>query len=930
MSSTPSRKTQVDVSARIAGYRIKRKTNQSNTSLKSSYSTTTTTTTRQDPPTSDPSTNTVIQQQNADHTTSHNTENHNNKNDNNHHHNTNGNSTSGNIFTNLIMDPYSRFGCWLFRHHPCSLLTIANVVLILFLFQGGLGLITSFTFMYSTGQSIVNHEVKFTQIQSEYTMYNGIEKFVDCIDEFVQHFYSIGPTITLTNDIAMLSLLEYLATASTKNDKVTYSIDRADGYSISKEFHNGVPTIRILNPFNKTSSVYEFPSYFYTTEFKDSYLLSTLGIAKYQHLPSILGNAIETKFQNNSRSDYKMRFESQFKNQSNPVWMSGRDKYTALLIPVYVNARVNRTAPLNNVKIVNVIEHPEAKNISQLLMVVSLRLPTDSISQLINMTSHLQYVSKTCTDSFVINSRGYILSSNESSCPFRSDTFETMVSSNLLQYLKSGPCNSSSDDHHSRNNTIMISPKNSTIDPDSITFSEDSSMFQFQFLWKNRKIYVEVTPLCGLYGLDWAVVQSQEVYSFLDEIISNGINSIIIFIFVLILEAFFLFFLVTGFNFSFNKLNKQLKNLVKLKNLKFDENIVKKPENVGTQDVDNQDSDGKQSYSIFSDLRRVEIGVHRLSSVVNIICKFVPDIVLQKFVNNVELDHAPPTYQNISLVKIQIEGLLDIVEQKGLDVLEELSSEYFRVIPKIVQDHGGMIQLYDDMIIAIFNEESYPIERHEIHAVHAVLDSLLIFKEIQEKWQQKYLNQISLLKLRASIHSGEVLCGSIGSTDHLHYTILGRDFTVSQKLLEMASDLNQSVLISEETYCKVKDAFICYFVDSINLSSGNENNHEQYIALGGESNDNQNHDSTQFNDNNRPIPYSHILKLYSVECSRNESTDLQKKICLDLEQTERAISEKRFEVALNMCERVMQLSDQPHVLHLHKHIKGLCQSSRIK
>jgi adenylate cyclase len=84
--------------------------------------------------------------------------------------------------------------------------------------------------------------------------------------------------------------------------------------------------------------------------------------------------------------------------------------------------------------------------------------------------------------------------------------------------------------------------------------------------------------------------------------------------------------------------------------------------------------------------------------------------------------------------------------------------------------------------------------------------------KLRKSWKERGLPE---LKVRMGLHTGDVLCGNVGSSDRFKYTIIGDNVNLSSRLENMNKRYGTYILISEELYFKVKEMYLCRVLDLI-------------------------------------------------------------------------------------------------------------------
>jgi adenylate cyclase len=164
-----------------------------------------------------------------------------------------------------------------------------------------------------------------------------------------------------------------------------------------------------------------------------------------------------------------------------------------------------------------------------------------------------------------------------------------------------------------------------------------------------------------------------------------------------------------------------------------------------------------------------------------------------------------------SVVFVDICGFTAISETEPPDLVVKLLNNYFEIMVQEIIDQGGFIDKFiGDAIMAVF--------RGDHHLDRAIDACLAMRNEIAKQpiiaEHVKYKPNVSI-----GINSGELVSGNIGSESlkRLDYTVIG-DVVNTASRLESAASPGQ-ILISEESYGKVKEFFQCEKVGEINMKN---------------------------------------------------------------------------------------------------------------
>ena len=196
----------------------------------------------------------------------------------------------------------------------------------------------------------------------------------------------------------------------------------------------------------------------------------------------------------------------------------------------------------------------------------------------------------------------------------------------------------------------------------------------------------------------------------------------------------------------------------------------------------------------------------------NILKMYVDKNVLD-FMNSREFESSLLLSENIdaTVVFIDICNFTAITEKEPADVVVKLLNRYFDVMVKEILAQDGYIDKFmGDAVMAIF--------RGEFHLDRAIEACLSVRKQV-EKLPQLAEGLSFLPKLSVGINSGEMISGNIGSADlrRLDYTVIGDTVNTAQRLQTIAKQ--GQIVISEDSYQKVKDSFRCEKIGEVSLKN---------------------------------------------------------------------------------------------------------------
>lgn len=196
----------------------------------------------------------------------------------------------------------------------------------------------------------------------------------------------------------------------------------------------------------------------------------------------------------------------------------------------------------------------------------------------------------------------------------------------------------------------------------------------------------------------------------------------------------------------------------------------------------------------------------------NILKMYVDENVLN-FMNSREYESSLMHNETVeaTVAFIDICSFTSISENESPDAVVRLLNSYFDVMVQEIITQGGHIDKFiGDAIMAVFRGE-YHLDR--------AIDACLAVRTQIEKMPGSSDNISFKPKVSIGINSGEMISGNIGSAKlrRLDYTVIGDAVNIAQRLQSAA--IEGQIIISEDTYHKVKGSFNCKIIGEVNLKN---------------------------------------------------------------------------------------------------------------
>jgi class 3 adenylate cyclase len=199
----------------------------------------------------------------------------------------------------------------------------------------------------------------------------------------------------------------------------------------------------------------------------------------------------------------------------------------------------------------------------------------------------------------------------------------------------------------------------------------------------------------------------------------------------------------------------------------------------------------------------------------NILKMYVDENVLN-FMGSREYESTIMANETIeaTVMFIDLCGFTKISETAPADTVVTMINTYFDEMVKEIMNQQGFIDKFiGDAIMAVF--------RGDYHLDRAIDAALAVRHKINKLETSKNLPDFTP-KVSIGIKSGEMVSGNIGSVSlkRLDYTVIGDTVNTAARFQD-AAKANQ-IIISEDCYNQVKEAFKCHKLGDIQLKNKSE------------------------------------------------------------------------------------------------------------
>ncbi len=154
-----------------------------------------------------------------------------------------------------------------------------------------------------------------------------------------------------------------------------------------------------------------------------------------------------------------------------------------------------------------------------------------------------------------------------------------------------------------------------------------------------------------------------------------------------------------------------------------------------------------------------------------------------------------------------IQGFTTLSEAKDSTTILNWLNEYFGEVVPVITRYGGVVSKFEgDSVLAFFGILPRPLPTQEsaYQACRAAMDILEAVKQLN---QRRVNRGEAPFIVGIGINTGPVTAGALGTTDRLHYTIIGDTVNTTSRLEGITRQLGQvnATIISQHTLFALRD-----------------------------------------------------------------------------------------------------------------------------
>jgi len=169
----------------------------------------------------------------------------------------------------------------------------------------------------------------------------------------------------------------------------------------------------------------------------------------------------------------------------------------------------------------------------------------------------------------------------------------------------------------------------------------------------------------------------------------------------------------------------------------------------------------------------------------------------------------PPSHhvdrRRITVLFADVRGFTTLSEHMEPEDVVNFLNEYFeRMVEVIFRNQGILDKFIGDGLMAVFNTGILPDAEHERHAVEAAIEMQDALRELRTRWEHEGR---AAIRIGVGVHTGFAVVGNIGASDRLDYTSIGDTVNLASRLESATKDVQEDILISQDTYATARATF---------------------------------------------------------------------------------------------------------------------------
>lgn len=199
---------------------------------------------------------------------------------------------------------------------------------------------------------------------------------------------------------------------------------------------------------------------------------------------------------------------------------------------------------------------------------------------------------------------------------------------------------------------------------------------------------------------------------------------------------------------------------------------------------------------------------------------YLSPALVDQLTNNPDLLNFGGEEKELSILFSDIRSFTNLSETVTPSELSRFLQAYMDPMTDcVLHNHGTLDKYIGDAVMALFGAP-VPFPTHPVDACQTALDMIEALDDIVETVPD--LKRLFPVRIGVGVHTGTVVVGNLGSSRHFNYTVIGDAVNLASRIEGLTKNYGVDVMISEVTYERVKDTFVCRDLDRVRVKGKQE------------------------------------------------------------------------------------------------------------
>jgi adenylate cyclase len=188
--------------------------------------------------------------------------------------------------------------------------------------------------------------------------------------------------------------------------------------------------------------------------------------------------------------------------------------------------------------------------------------------------------------------------------------------------------------------------------------------------------------------------------------------------------------------------------------------------------------------------------------------RYVPFEIIESFVDQSDDAILEGKTLEATILFLDIVDFTRLAAHMEAQAMVKILNEYFTMMVEVVHRHQGILDKFTgDGLMALFGVPS--ATSNALHAQNALLAAREIVERISALNKKREADNLTPIRVRIGLDTGQVVAGNIGSSGRVNYTVIGDAVNTASRIEDAARHIIKNdpgcVLISQNLYQCLSD-----------------------------------------------------------------------------------------------------------------------------